>query len=779
MPYTSDAQRRKFHAMENRGEISPRVVDEFDRASREKKLPEKKKPTKKMQPTRGDVHVPTADFDLGLGQKKQMQIAKDLLGDFVPATIVRQTPAKFLNPDGTPEKAPEEKKERHNLSNLKTLRKTAVLFFSALDRFLAEEAGEEIDGEDEIKVGTSVKITQPMDHHFGRTGTVEYISSFDGTMSVRFDDNARSYYTPGQVERDDFPVLDEIQKKDLTSQGRKRIAEHNFALPRERKYPIHDISHARNALARSAGKPEEKKVWDAVYAKYPSIHSETEKSVVDADSDDSMYPGINNQEGGLLKEDDSDENQDQRVDLQRLVEGIDWELENSTADEPAAKELALTQLEKDPDHYRKLQMKDDGTDNQLEKDTNQTEEDQFANEGYSIDLGSGPCRETGHVGFDLYPHDIGTIVHDLHLGIPLEDGSVRKARLVNSLHTMDELSQDPKPLLSEIHRVLMPGGQFTYQGPNEIYNQQNQDQWGNDYPGLVMVNHEDNCDGVDKEDRDAGKIYRQTFTRLAHPDPATANDAEPRIGVANEDMLPADALIAADALGYYYSDATSSGRGNRIHGYPSQGALVDRPAATTKEKTTAEQITESFVNSLGGRWFKTHKSVEDDSANATQEDMEVQEALNPPPVNPPRPKRRPQVAKISKMEKILRKGKIVPILKANPAKQVVYGVVLAPDEIDSQEDFMEPDEIEKTAHKYLSASRVIGAGHEKQIDATPVESFIAPQDLELSGQYGPQIVKKGSWILGVKIHDPDEWNKITKGEYTGFSVGGQGARQPM
>lgn len=40
-PYASDAQRRKFHAMENRGEISHSTVKEFDEASKGKKLPEK------------------------------------------------------------------------------------------------------------------------------------------------------------------------------------------------------------------------------------------------------------------------------------------------------------------------------------------------------------------------------------------------------------------------------------------------------------------------------------------------------------------------------------------------------------------------------------------------------------------------------------------------------------------------------------------------------------------------------------------------------------------
>lgn len=44
MPYVSDAQRRYFHAAQQRGEISAKTVKEFDQASKGKKLPERVKP---------------------------------------------------------------------------------------------------------------------------------------------------------------------------------------------------------------------------------------------------------------------------------------------------------------------------------------------------------------------------------------------------------------------------------------------------------------------------------------------------------------------------------------------------------------------------------------------------------------------------------------------------------------------------------------------------------------------------------------------------------------
>jgi len=62
----------------------------------------------------------------------------------------------------------------------------------------------------------------------------------------------------------------------LDANARSHIAPHNFALP-GRRYPIEDVNHARNALARVAqhGTPEEKaRVALAVHSKYPGIHQQ-------------------------------------------------------------------------------------------------------------------------------------------------------------------------------------------------------------------------------------------------------------------------------------------------------------------------------------------------------------------------------------------------------------------------------------------------------------------------------------------------------------------------
>jgi hypothetical protein len=40
VPYKSEAQRKKFHVLEDQGKISHKTVAEFDQASKGKKLPE-------------------------------------------------------------------------------------------------------------------------------------------------------------------------------------------------------------------------------------------------------------------------------------------------------------------------------------------------------------------------------------------------------------------------------------------------------------------------------------------------------------------------------------------------------------------------------------------------------------------------------------------------------------------------------------------------------------------------------------------------------------------
>lgn len=123
--------------------------------------------------------------------------------------------------------------------------------------------------------------------------------------------------------------------------------------------------------------------------------------------------------------------------------------------------------------------------------------------------------------------------------------------------------------------------------------------------------------------------------------------------------------------------------------------------------------------------------------------------------------------------------------KADEMKQIAYGTVLEPNSLDSQDDFMLPEHVEKTAHGYLKKA-IRGKGSVSKLQHTkqgfmknkpsicPVESFIAPMDFSYDGK---EVIKKGSWVMAMHIEDPHLWNDFLDGKYTGFSVGGTGIRR--
>jgi len=57
----------------------------------------------------------------------------------------------------------------------------------------------------------------------------------------------------------------------LKAARRNALPKSSFALPGKRAYPIHDRSHAANALARASGKSVYSKVKAKVCARYPSL----------------------------------------------------------------------------------------------------------------------------------------------------------------------------------------------------------------------------------------------------------------------------------------------------------------------------------------------------------------------------------------------------------------------------------------------------------------------------------------------------------------------------
>lgn len=115
------------------------------------------------------------------------------------------------------------------------------------------------------------------------------------------------------------------------------------------------------------------------------------------------------------------------------------------------------------------------------------------------------------------------------------------------------------------------------------------------------------------------------------------------------------------------------------------------------------------------------------------------------------------------------------IKNTDPAdERYVLGIVLEPEVVDAQGDIYSADEIRQAAHKFMEGFGGIGLMHRYRVDGgvTILESYLTPSDLDL----GDNHIRKGTWMLAVRVLDDDIWRQVREGELTGFSIGGTARR---
>jgi hypothetical protein len=106
----------------------------------------------------------------------------------------------------------------------------------------------------------------------------------------------------------------------------------------------------------------------------------------------------------------------------------------------------------------------------------------------------------------------------------------------------------------------------------------------------------------------------------------------------------------------------------------------------------------------------------------------------------------------------------------------VLGIVLEPETEDSQGDVYSEKEVRDAAHGFMEDARQIGYMHREMLKqgVAILENFVAPTDMNIDGQH----VKKGTWLLGLRVKDASLWKQIKDGTLTGLSIGGSAVREP-
>ena len=113
--------------------------------------------------------------------------------------------------------------------------------------------------------------------------------------------------------------------------------------------------------------------------------------------------------------------------------------------------------------------------------------------------------------------------------------------------------------------------------------------------------------------------------------------------------------------------------------------------------------------------------------------------------------------------------KEITVIRKDLEQQIIYGIVFEPDFVDAQDQFINKEDIEEAAHKYLVHHRNIKLSHEVDITEAVdvVESYLAPVEFTMNDV----LIKEGTWIVALKINDEELW-KETATSIVGLSAGG-------
>ena len=121
------------------------------------------------------------------------------------------------------------------------------------------------------------------------------------------------------------------------------------------------------------------------------------------------------------------------------------------------------------------------------------------------------------------------------------------------------------------------------------------------------------------------------------------------------------------------------------------------------------------------------------------------------------------IYKDEKFDELLR----VNFEKSDEEQGVVYGIVYAPDEVDSQGDYANSEEIKKAAYNFMKRadlSYCVDVNHNFDIaNAYICESWIVKNKDEFFDEVG-------AWAVGIKIEDENLRNLIKSGQLSGLSM---------
>lgn len=118
-------------------------------------------------------------------------------------------------------------------------------------------------------------------------------------------------------------------------------------------------------------------------------------------------------------------------------------------------------------------------------------------------------------------------------------------------------------------------------------------------------------------------------------------------------------------------------------------------------------------------------------------------------------------------------------------EKMIFGIVLEPNdgakrgiplEPDAHGDIYSQDDVKKAAYSFMEDDDAGNRGYMHQFfmneDFTLLENYVTKGKTEIDTEDGPIKLRKGTWVIGVRVNSDNVWSMIKNKEITGFSIGG-------
>lgn len=108
-------------------------------------------------------------------------------------------------------------------------------------------------------------------------------------------------------------------------------------------------------------------------------------------------------------------------------------------------------------------------------------------------------------------------------------------------------------------------------------------------------------------------------------------------------------------------------------------------------------------------------------------------------------------------------------------KQATF-VVMVPDEVDLHGDITSEDEVRKACHNFNKNCNQANLFHISKTETFDfAENYCSPVDFVL----GERLVKKGTWLTTIQVHDDSLWALIKSGDICSVSISAMANKTPV